>query len=698
MSVPFRFVLDLVSEDPAIDGSQLLGKAVGIEIDFGEEGEHTRHIGGIVSHFAQGERGWRFTRYQAEVVPQLWLTTLRHTSRIFQELKVDEILRKVLAGMDVKYELTGTYEPANFRVQYRETDFAFASRLMEEEGIFYFFTHAPGSHQLVIADVSQQVPVCPGPSPHLKVAESEFVPFSMMEPAAFSVVREEGVVPKKWTLWDHNFEMPGKNLEASAPVDVSIQKTMPESEVYDYPGEYAHRFDGISSSGGEQASRLQKILDDNRRVVGLRAREGASQQTVLRGESNYPFLTAGHVFALEGHYREEFNGEYVITSVTHHASEQAYEENNNRSAFSYRASFTAIPKSRPFAPPRITPRPRVHGAQTAVVVGPAGSEIFTDKYGRVKVQFNWDREGAKNDASSCWVRVATPWAGKTWGMISIPRIGNEVVVDFLEGDPDKPIITGMVYNASSMPPYVLPDNSTQTGLKTRSSPQGTPENFNEIRFEDKKDKEEIYIHAERDLNAVIENNETRKVGFEKKDKGDQSVEVFNNQTVKVGAGASNASDGSQSVTVYKDQTVVLEKGNQSVTLKEGNRTVTLDKGNETVQLKMGNRSVTLDKGNDALTIKTGNLTTKVDLGNVTLELTKGNIQTSTKMGKIAEEAMQGIELKVGQSSVKIDQAGVTIKGMKVQVEGAVQAVVKGVITEVSGDGLLKMKGGVTMIN
>src|SRR5690606_12591226 len=187
-------------------------------------------------------------------------------------------------------------------------------------------------------------------------------------------------------------------------------------------GEYAHRFDGISSSGGEQASRLQKILDDNRRVVGLRAREGASQQTVLRGESNYPFLTAGHVFALEGHYREEFNGEYVITSVTHHASEQAYEENNNRSAFSYRASFTAIPKSRPFAPPRITPRPRVHGAQTAVVVGPAGSEIFTDKYGRVKVQFNWDREGAKNDASSCWVRVATPWAGKTWGMISIPRI------------------------------------------------------------------------------------------------------------------------------------------------------------------------------------------------------------------------------------------------------------------------------------
>jgi type VI secretion system secreted protein VgrG len=316
----------------------------------------------------------------------------------------------------------------------------------------------------------------------------------------------------------------------------------------------------------------------------------------------------------------------------------------------------------------------------------------------VKVQFNWDREGKKDAASSCWLRVATPWAGKNWGMIAIPRVGNEVIVDFLEGDPDKPIITGMVYNADSMPPYALPADMTQSGIKSRSTQKGTAENFNELRFEDKKGAEEIYVHAEKDLNAIVENNETRKVGFTKKDKGDQTVEVFNNQTVKVGEGKGDAADGSQFLDIYKDQTVTLATGNQAITLKEGDRTVTLDKGGETVQIKMGNRTVTLDKGNDALTLKTGNLTSTLKMGNATLELDMGNKETNAKLGKISEEAMQGIEMKVGQNSIKIDQTGVTIKGMMVKIEGQVQTQVKGLITQVTADAMMTVKGGITMIN
>lgn len=311
-------------------------------------------------------------------------------------------------------------------------------------------------------------------------------------------------------------------------------------------------------------------------------------------------------------------------------------------------------------------------------MGPPGEEIWPDKYGRIKVQFHWDREGTNDEKSSCWVRVATPWAGKQWGMIHIPRIGQEVIVAFEEGDPDQPLIVGSVYNYEQMPPYKLPDNKTQSGLKSRSSKQASATNFNELRFEDKKDAEQIYVHAEKDFDGVIENNESRKVGFEKKDKGNQSIEIFNNQELKVGC--SQASEGSQTITVYKDRTETVETGNEMVTVKKGNRTVNVDTGNDTHQIKMGNRDVKIDMGNDTLTIKMGNQTTKLNLG------------------KSATEAMQSIELKVGSSSIKVDQMGVTIKGMMVKIEGQVQTEVKGLMTSVQGSAMTTVKGAITMIN
>jgi type VI secretion system secreted protein VgrG len=387
----------------------------------------------------------------------------------------------------------------------------------------------------------------------------------------------------------------------------------------------------------------------------------------------------------------------VITSIQHSTTESSY--GSSAAGSSYSNVFTCIPASVPFRPPRTTPKPMVQGLQTAVVTGPGGEEIYVDKYGRVKVQFFWDRKGKKDDKSSCWIRVVEQWAGKNWGFVCNPRIGQEVIVDFLEGDPDRPLITGRVYNASQMPPYNLPDNLTQSGIKSRSSKGGSPTNFNEIRFEDKKGSEEVYVHAEKDFNRVVENNDTLKVGFDKKDKGDQTVQVFNNQGLAVGAsgcddgsqtikiwnnqaltvGNDQAKDGSQTITIYKDRTETVKTGNESVTIEQGNRTVTVQQGNDTHEISQGNRAVTIDMGNDTLTIKMGNQTTKLNLG-----------ASST-------EAMQSIELKVGQNSIKIDQMGITLSGMMVKVQGQIQTQVQGTMVQVSGDAMTQISGGITMI-
>jgi type VI secretion system secreted protein VgrG len=311
----------------------------------------------------------------------------------------------------------------------------------------------------------------------------------------------------------------------------------------------------------------------------------------------------------------------------------------------YKNSFTCIPAEVSYRPQRSTPRPVVHGTQTAVVVGPAGEEIHTDKYGRVQVRFHWDRE----QVSSCWCRVASPWAGKQWGVIHIPRVGQEVVVAFQEGDPDRPLIVGSVYNAEMMPPYALLENRTQSGIKTRSSLDGSHSNFNELRFEDKKGREDIVLHAEKDFHRSVENDDDLKVEH------DQTIEIKNHRTETV------------------------KEGDEKVTIEKGKRTITVEAGNDLHQIKKGNREVKIDMGNDSLTISMGNQTTKLALG------------------KSETEALQSIELKVGQSSIKLDQMGVTIKGMTVNIEGEIQTQVKGLMTKVSADAVLQVQGGLTMI-
>jgi type VI secretion system secreted protein VgrG len=685
LSQPFHLTLETIAETSTeIEFDKLLGRPVSAAVS-AVEGEK-RHFHGIVRRIVQGPReeggeGRVFAHYRLEVVPFFSLLSKKVQSRVFQQMPVPEILAKVLTGLDIDFRLQGQFEPRNFCTQYRESDFHFASRLMEEEGIYYFFEHSDAAHTLVLANTPASHPVVPNES---TLIYDDNVGGIREETRVHHWEKSQELTSGKYTLWDHSFELPHKHLDAEKLIQDSVQTGKVSHklklgannsfEIYDYPGAYAQRFDGIDPGGGDRAADVNKIFQDNARTVGIRMQEEASHAVLIYGASNCSQLTAGHKFTLTRHF--DGDGSYVLTSVDHTARDETYRSGGGET--SYGNYFTCIPMALPYRPPRTLQRPRVEGCQTAVVVGPSGEEIFTDKYGRVKVQFHWDREGTNNENSSCWLRVATPWAGKQWGAIHIPRIGQEVLVDFLEGDPDRPIVVGSVYNADMMPPYKLPDNKTQSGIKSRSTLKGEPANFNEIRFEDKKGEEQLYIHAEKNQDIVVENDETHKIGFEKKDKGDQTVEVYNNQTIKVGK--AGCSDGSQTITVYKDRTESVETGNEKVTIKQGNRDVVIDKGNDKHQVKMGNRAVQIDMGNDTLTIKMGNQTTKLNLG------------------KSATEAMQSIELKVGQSSIKVDQMGVTIKGMMIKIEGQVQTEVKGLMTKVDGTAMLMAKGGITMIN
>jgi type VI secretion system secreted protein VgrG len=420
---------------------------------------------------------------------------------------------------------------------------------MEEEGIYYFFKHTANSHQMIVANTPQSHSDLPGKS---KITYEDVEGGSRDEDRIYDWEKVQEWRSGKYTLWDHSFELPHKHLEAEANIQDSVQVGKANHklkvggndkfEIYDYPGEYAQRFDGVDRGGGDRAGDLQKIFEDNRRTTDIRIQEESVPGLVIQGSSNCRHLVSGYKFTLQRHFNAD--GQYVLTSVTHSARQGGDYRSNADEAFHYSNTFTCIPLAMRFRPQRLTPKPVVQGTQTAIVVGPKGEEIFTDKYGRVKVQFHWDRQGKNNEESSCWVRVGTLWAGKQWGVIHIPRIDQEVIVDFLEGDPDQPIIIGSVYNAREMPPYKLPDEKTKSTIKTRSSLKGSADNYNEIRFEDKKGSEQIFINAEKDMDTRVEHDDRQIVmndrhmivNHDQREQidNDRSITVQNNHKEKIG--------------------------------------------------------------------------------------------------------------------------------------------------------------------
>lgn len=539
MSELFRYELLLVAADGALDFSQIIGKAVTLTIDLADGSP--RYICGVVSRFAQTGSDLRLTTYRAEIVPWLWLLTRRTDCRIFQNKNVQDIVTEVfdkLGFTDFEFNLNGTYDPMVNCVQYRETDFDFVSRLLETAGIFYYFRHEDGKHTLVLADAASHIQALP----EQPVARLETGPGSRQEEDRVdSWWAEQILQPGKYALCDYNFIDPGTNLLVGSTSAVTAGGSG-KYEVYDYPGTYVNL-------GAETAAKLSK---GDARVLVVRE-EGDCRAVVHRGVGNCRAFRTGFRFELEGHARGDYNTSYLLVRIEHELSQRGDLVSGGDVTSYYHGAFTCIPHAVTFRPVRTTRKPRVAGPQTAVVTGPAGEEIYVDKYGRVKVRFHWDRESAGDENSSCWIRVAQNLAGKAWGMIFHPRIGQEVVVDFLEGDPDQPLITGRVYNARQPIPYTQP---TRSGVKTSSTKNGSADNFNEIRFEDLKDSEELYIHAEKNEKIVVENDKSESVGHDEAILigNDRAEEVRHDETMTIGNNRTHTIGTNESQLVGADRT------------------------------------------------------------------------------------------------------------------------------------------------
>jgi type VI secretion system secreted protein VgrG len=685
----FEIELEMLSEKGDIALSDVLGQGFTISVALPSGG--TRYFHGLASRFIQdGYRG-AYHAYRATLRPWLWFLTRNADCRIYQSMAVPDIVKAVFSNAgftDYEDQLNNDYTVWDYRVQYRETTFAFVSRLMEHEGIYYFFKHEQGKHTLVL---------CDGPSSHAATSGYETVPYFPPSPRTprdehleeWRVWQE--VQPVKTTLNDYDFTRPTAALLSKLGVQRSHGQAT--GEIYDYPGTYQQSADG-----------------DN--YVKVRLDELSAEFEQAGGSGSSRGLSAGALFTLSGYFREDQNQEYLIVGGKCELVSNLYESGDGSEAPPFRCQLRAIASQQTFRTARTTPKSLVHGPQTAVVVGPTSNEIYTDQYGRIKVQFFWDRVGTKNENSSCWVRVGQNWAGNKWGVIFLPRVGQEVIVDFLEGDPDQPIITGSVYNNDQMPPYALDANKTQSGIKTRSSAGATDANFNELRFEDKLGNEEVFFHAERDFTREVENDDVLSVGLEKdsdgnlqvglagKGEGNQTVTIFNNQTLTIGKkiGSTAPGDGSQTVEIWKNQTVTIGKGgsdcqdgsqatsifkDQAITIGNNHNLTIGDSkaadGSQTVTIWKA-RTVTLKTGDDSLTVTQGNQTVQI------------------KAGASSLEAMQSILLKVGENSIKIAPDGITIKGTLIDIQGSLGLKAKGLTTDVSGDAALTVKGGIVKIN
>jgi len=415
-------------------------------------------------------------------------------------------------------------------VQYHETDFNFISRLLEQEGIFYFFRHESGKHTLILADSAEEHQKCPNQD----TARCQLTGGTLEEEDVITALGwSQELRFGKYSARDYNYLMPNAALDVEVPTRITLGQG--DREFYDYPGNYKTRNEGD-------------------RYADIRMQTEEAQITVLTGTSNCRSFVSGYRFTLEDYHRDDMNKKpYVLTSIHHNVTE-SIGASVDEHLFAYTNSFTCIPHDIPYRPLPVSKKPVIVGIQTAVVTGPSGEEIYTDDYGRVKVQFFWDREGKKDDKTSCWIRVGQIWAGQGWGGIWIPRIGHEVIVSFIEGDPDRPLITGSVYNAQQTVPYQLPPNATQSGIKSRSSKGGTTDNYNEIRFEDKKGAEQIQVHAEKNMDTSIEADETHDVG------GNRKVHVKGNFTEHIEGTETRTVDGGATETIHAGMKQTIDGG------------------------------------------------------------------------------------------------------------------------------------------
>ncbi len=615
----FSYELDLLAfENDSIAFKDIVGKKISITLHLPDG--TPRYISGYVSRFTQGETDDRlFTHYHAQVVPWLWFLTRQADCRIFQNLAVPDIISQVFNLFDFKdfrLSLKGSYPQLEYCVQYRETSFNFVSRLMEEFGIFYYFDHSTkGKHTMVLADQSSTLPVCPS-SPVSYDTEVG----GLDDPEVINNwhVGQE-VRTGKCTVTDYNFTTPSTSLLANDPTVVDLAASQP-LELFDYPG-------------------LHTTKDQGDTVAKVRMQEEEAGYMVVSAAGNCRGLMSGYSFELKNHYRADQNINHVVTEVRHFASAgQSYTTAGTHGGETYSNNLTCIPASVTYRPARVTPKPFVQGPQPALVVGKSGEEIWVDKYGRVIVQFYWDRLGKKNENSSCWIRTSQPWAGGNWGAMWIPRIGQEVLVSFLEGDPDRPVITGRVYNADQMPPYTLPDYQTRSTFMSRSSKGGGASNYNELRFEDLKGKEQIFMNAEKDMDLRVENDSREFIG------ANRHLVVTANQTEQVQADKHLHVQGNH-----------FEKIDSNMSLQVGGNQMESVTGNKSLSVT-GNQSESVT-GNVSLAV-TGNQ----DVTNMAYAMKSNTaIHLNAGMSAVIEAGME-LTLKAGANFIDIGPAGIFISG------------------------------------
>jgi type VI secretion system secreted protein VgrG len=650
----FAFTIHLVSLDPDIKLSDLLGQGVSVSIDLAPHSDTPRFFHGIVTRFQrEGKLGNHYV-YSAHVAPWLWLLSYTTNCRIFQNLSVPEIVKAVFRThkiSDFAESPMATYKAREYVTQYDETDLEFVSRLMEDEGIYYFFKHEETKHTLVLADA---------PSHHAKVPGYEDV--FLLDPTHDQDQDQDHI--DRWSMWnelqsggvvlsDFDFKNPRADLLTKCIAPNPHEQA--RHEVYWHPGDYTNHNVGMDR-------------------CRLRIEELNARYEQIGGAGDVRGIGVGDLFNFVEDRIGAAKHEYLVEFASYDIRGAGYETSTHGSHF--RFEFAALDSQRQFRPERRFRAKKMYGPQTATVVGDKGEDITTDKYGRVRVKFHWDRrQGNEQDKgnvdknnndpnSSCLVRVAQMWAGANFGAINIPRIGDEVIVDFLEGDPDRPIITGRVYNGDNMPPYTLPDKKTQTGIKSRSTKGGNPQNFNELRFEDLKGSEEVHLQAEKDLTILVKNNETRDVGHDrvKNVKHDETSTITGNRTEEV----------------FKDEKISIHGGRIEMVDKDENITITGARKesvgkDETISIT-GARTETVSK-DEKITI-TG--ARQVDVGKAeTLTVGAGRQQTITgddqvKVSKrLLFDAGDEVVIKTGSASITMKKDGtIVLKGKDVSISAS----------------------------
>ena len=599
LSTCFEYVLSLYSEDHDIDPDKLLGQHVSIRVQCG--GQPERYIDGIACEFGHTGFSGRYASYHLVLRPWLWLLSTRTDCRLFQKLTSVEILREVVdgwqdAGFEIDLRVQDAPEERELCIQYSESDLNFVTRLLEDDGLYFFFEHERDKHKLVIAD--HKGAHKPAPSFEklgMRRWESERTDAaSILNWRATATVKPGGVA-----LRDYDFEKPRADIDVEVKKPKTSHARDKVAEIYEYPGHY-------------------REVDSGKKRLDIRLEEQQATFATIEATTDASGISAGTLFTLEAHKRSAENQEYLVTAAMFQVDSGAFESGESP-ALEFLVKLRCVPTRQRFRPARKTPWPVIPGAQTATVVGHKEGEITTDEYGRVKVHFAWNRARRADKAAdppdkhcSCWVRVAQAWTGSGWGALFIPRVGQEVVVDFLDGNPDRPLITGCVYNNRNKPPYELPAKASQSGWKTRSLNEGGADEYNELRFDDDKDHEQIVIQAQRDMKTTVKNNDSLRVGGTRKvtvDKGDHLVDV---------------NKGLMTIHVHQDTYTLQAKNVYEV-------------ASEKLSMNIASTSVEVTMTADAI---------KLCIMNSSIELTA-----------------QGIEIKANGNSITLGPTGVDIKGM-----------------------------------